>query len=242
MISACFRLALPGSLPHRSITFRGTPPVKVFISWSGDSSRAFAEALKPWLEQVLPGTEVWLSSEDIDKGTIWFTQIIAQLEDCSCGVVCVTRENRASPWIHFEAGGMIKGLGKSRVATVLLDLAYGELAQPLNQFNGLRMDRAGARHLIKSFNKVSEKPLQERIVERLFDTFWKELEEAFHRIFPEQASHPEDRAESVFVAPTPNRHVREARRTKDSAQAGAEVEYLPVRGQIGPDGQLYLFE
>ena len=38
------------------------------MSWSGDKSRTFAGELKPWLEQVLPGTDVWLSSEDIDKG------------------------------------------------------------------------------------------------------------------------------------------------------------------------------
>jgi hypothetical protein len=96
--------------------------MKVFMSWSGDRSRAFAEQLKPWLEQVLPGTDVWLSSEDIDKGTIWFTEIIGELERCHVGVICVTRENHLSPWIHFEAGGMVKGLGKTRVVTILLDI------------------------------------------------------------------------------------------------------------------------
>jgi hypothetical protein len=78
--------------------------VKIFMSWSGEKSRAFAEQLKPWLEQVLPGTDVWLSSEDIDKGTIWFTEIIGELERCNCGVIC--RDNHLAPWIHFEPGGI----------------------------------------------------------------------------------------------------------------------------------------
>ena len=31
--------------------------MKIFISWSGRKSRTFVEATKPWLEQVLPGTD-----------------------------------------------------------------------------------------------------------------------------------------------------------------------------------------
>jgi len=159
--------------------------MKIFISWSGDKSRTFAEKLKPWLEQVLPGTDVWLSSEDIDKGTIWFTEILDELGKCHCGVVCVTEENHLAPWIHFEAGGMIKGLGKSKVATILLDIEYGQLKQPLNQFNGLRPNRVGAYHLIKSFNKLSDRPIKEHVVERTFDKFWSELEAAYKEIFPD---------------------------------------------------------
>lgn len=221
--------------------------MKIFISWSGEKSRTFAEALKPWLEQVLPGTEVWLSSEDIDKGTIWFTQIINELENCSCGVLCITKENRNSPWIHFEAGGMIKGLGKSKVATILLDLDYGDLGQPLNQFNGLRMDRTGARHLIKSFNKVSERPLQERIIEKYFGMFWAELEQAYRAIFP-QDQDPKDgspeqpTSNSVYIVPDPNDSPAETPRSgiKFSAPPPTAVA-VPITGEIGPDGQLYLF-
>src|SRR5260221_7355933 len=145
--------------------------MKIFISWSGEKSRIFAENLKPWLEQVLPGTDVWLSSEDIDKGTIWFTEILNELEKCHCGVICVTEENHLAPWIHFEAGGMIKGLGKSKVATILLDIDYGQLKQPLNQFNGLRPNRVGAYHLVKSFNKASDHPIKDYVLERTFEKF-----------------------------------------------------------------------
>lgn len=177
--------------------------MKVFISWSGDKSRRFAEAFKPWLEQVLPGTDVWLSSEDIDKGTIWFTEIINELENCHCGVICVTRDNYLAPWIHFEAGGMIKGLGKSRVATILLDFDYGELKQPLNQFNGLRMDRTGARHLVKSFNKVSERPIKETVVEKSFDAFWPELEEGYRKLFPHMVDIAGIKESSFYTVPPP---------------------------------------
>lgn len=163
--------------------------MKIFISWSGEKSRAFAECLKPWLEQVLPVTDVWLSSEDIDKGTIWFTEILNELSNCHCGVICITKENHLAPWIHFEAGGMIKGLGKSKVATILLDIDYGELKQPLNQFNGLRPNRVGVFHLVKSFNKVSDRPIKEHVLERSFEKFWSELDDGYKEIFPDGHQH-----------------------------------------------------
>lgn len=177
--------------------------MEIFMSWSGDHSRAFAEQLKPWLEQVLPGTEVWLSSEDIDKGTIWFTEIIQRLDRCHCGVICITRENHLSPWIHFEAGGMVKGLGKTRVATILLDMDYSEVEQPLCQFNALRLNRVGAWHLVKSFNRVSDRPFKDRVLERMFDKFWPDLDDAYRLLFPH--SHEAARAVSqpLHIAPTP---------------------------------------
>src|ERR1035438_3035299 len=158
--------------------------MRIFISWSGKKSRAFAEALKPWLEQVLPGTDVWLSSEDIDKGTIWFSEIIGELKQCNCGVVCITRENHLAPWIHFEAGGMIAGLGKTKVATLMLDIGFGEIQQPLNQFNGSPPDHEGLYHLVKSFNKTSDRPIKEYVLERTFEKFWPEFDATVQHLFP----------------------------------------------------------
>jgi len=201
--------------------------VKIFMSWSGDKSRTFAGELKPWLEQVLPGTDVWLSSEDIDKGTIWFTEIIEGLGRCHCGVICVTRENHLAPWIHFEAGGMVKGLGKSRVATILLDIDYRELEQPLNQFNGLRLNHEGAWHLVKSFNKLSDRPIKDHVLERTFEKFWPDLDGAYSIQFPdshERASRSEPlhiptRTEAVFGAsPAPK---RKTRKDKDAVKTQA---------------------
>lgn len=203
--------------------------MKIFMSWSGDKSRAFAEQLRPWLEQVLPGTDVWLSSEDIDKGTIWFTEIIEELERCNCGVICVTRDNYLAPWIHFEAGGMVKGLGKSHVATILLDIDYPELKQPLNQFNGLRLNREGAWHLVKSFNKLSDRPIKDPVLERTFDKFWSDLDDAYSLLFPDSHKAARDAkplhivptpTEAVFGAPVPSRRKQRKAKQDEKAQPG----------------------
>jgi hypothetical protein len=172
--------------------------MRIFISWSGKKSRDFAEALKPWLEQVLPTADVRLSTDDIDKGTIWFSEIIGELEECNCGIVCITRDNHLAPWIHFEASGMITGLGKTRIATLLLDIGFGEIQQPLSQFNGLPPDREGMHHLVKTFNKLSDQstghqPIKDHVLERTFDKFWGEMEAVVRRLFPpvETAPNPE---------------------------------------------------
>jgi hypothetical protein len=147
--------------------------VTIFISWSGQRSGNFAAEFKPWLEQVLPGTDVWLSIDDIEKGDVWFTEIIDGLKNCHCDVVCVTRENHLAPWLHFEAGGMVKGLGKSHVAVVALDMEFDELRQPLSLFNALHLNRLGAWHLVRSFNKLSDRPINDRVLERTFEKFWQ---------------------------------------------------------------------
>ncbi len=198
--------------------------MKIFMSWSGDRSRGFAEELKPWLEQVLPGTDVWLSTDDIDKGTIWFTEIIDGLAGCNCGVVCVTRENHLAPWLHFEAGGMVKGLGKSHVAVIALDLDYHEVKQPLSLFNALRLNREGAWHLVKSFNKLSDRPIKDRVLERTFEKFWPDLDESYRMRFPDSHKDVQE-SEPLHIVPKPSETVfgtppkKHKRKSGETAQA-----------------------
>lgn len=202
--------------------------MRTFLSWSGDQSRAFAEEFKPWFEQVLSHTDVWLSTEDIDKGSIWFSEIIGELNNCNSGIICVTRENMLAPWIHFEAGGMIKGLGKSRVATILLDVDISELRQPLNLFNGLRLNRQGAWQLVKSFNRISDRPIKDHVVVRTFDKFWPDLDQTYRLLFP-QAHKAAEKAEPVHMAPDPATSIfggrsPEKRRRRKSETAAEESD------------------
>ena len=201
----------------------------IFLSWSGQRSGNFAAEFKPWLEQVLPNTEVWLSIDDIEKGDIWFTEIIDGLKNCHCGVVCVTRENYLAPWLHFEAGGMVKGLGKSHVAVIALDMEFDELKQPLSLFNALHLNRLGAWHLVRSFNKLSDRPIKDRVLERTFEKFWPDLDAAYQLLFPD--SHKKaQQSEPLHIAPKPSeallgstpaaRPKRSRKTEKNEAQTG----------------------
>ncbi len=86
----------------------------VFISWSGALAKAVAQLLDSWLPDVIQGVKTWLSTEDIDKGSIWSGKINEALST-TVGILCVTQENRNAPWLLFEAGGLSKGLTKARV-------------------------------------------------------------------------------------------------------------------------------
>lgn len=68
--------------------------MKVFISWSGDTSRQVAEALRDWLPDVIQQLEPFLSSKDIASGLKWQDEISSKLDETTFGVICLTKDNR----------------------------------------------------------------------------------------------------------------------------------------------------
>ena len=55
--------------------------MKVFVSWSGNASHDVAKALKDWLPNVIQAVDVFLSSEDIAKGSVWFHELGEVLDE-----------------------------------------------------------------------------------------------------------------------------------------------------------------
>lgn len=154
--------------------------MKVFISWSGDRSKAVAEVLDEWLQCVLQAIDPWMSSKDIDRGSLWFTELSDQLSDTKLGIVCLTKDNKNKPWILFEAGALAKGLSSSRVCTFLIDLEPTDVGNPLAQFNHTKNDREGVFELLRTINSsLGEKALKEKVLEKVFDTYWPQFEESF---------------------------------------------------------------
>ena len=157
--------------------------MKVFISWSGGLSKQVAELLGGWIEDVLQGVEKWISTEDIDKGSIWFKDISKELEDTSVGVLCITRENVDSPWVLFEAGALSKGLAQNRVCPLLVNLEAKELKPPLSHFNATRPIKEDMRKLVGTINaKNAKSGISPERVKRAFETHWKDFEGNFSKI------------------------------------------------------------
>jgi hypothetical protein len=88
--------------------------MKIFLSWSGEKSRIVASALSQWLPSLVPTTKPWMS-EQIRAGDRWESELVKELKNTDCGVLCLTAENLQSPWLNFEAGALSKAVDKSRV-------------------------------------------------------------------------------------------------------------------------------
>ncbi len=106
--------------------------MKVFLSWSGESSRQYASLLNSWLPQVIQAVEPYFSPDDVDKGSRWFNEISKELEETSVGIICLTNTNLNAPWLMFEAGALAKGVEKSSLtADQFLPMFDQEISQPL---------------------------------------------------------------------------------------------------------------
>lgn len=157
--------------------------MKVFMSWSGQRSKLTAELLYEWVKCVIQAAQPWISSKGIERGAMWFSEINNQLADTTVGVICITQENKNAPWILFEAGALAKGLSSNRVCTFLVDLEPADLQPPLAQFNHTFPVRESMWNLVNTLNNgLENNRLEPNVLERVFNTYWPQFEEAFAAI------------------------------------------------------------
>ena len=119
--------------------------MKVFISWSGHRSGAVASALQLWIPRVIQFVRPWISSQSIDAGSRWSSEIAGALEETRLGVICLTSENLSSPWILFEAGALSKAVTETLVIPYLLDFEARELERSTSSVSGCYGGRSGYR-------------------------------------------------------------------------------------------------
>ena len=75
--------------------------MKVFITWSGASSKAVAEALRTWLPDVLQDLDCFMSAHDIQAGERWAELLGRELEASDFGILCLTPENPSAECVLF---------------------------------------------------------------------------------------------------------------------------------------------
>lgn len=149
---------------------------RIFVSWSGDCSRAVGEALKNWLPNLFQFADVWISTEDLNKGTRWQSEVVKVLQTSRFGIVCLTPDNLASAWLLFEAGA-ISNLPQSRVFTFLHGLEYPDVKQPLEMFNHTTSTKEDVWKMVLSLNaELGEAAVKEAILVNVFGKFWPDLE------------------------------------------------------------------
>jgi len=199
--------------------------MKVFISWSGKFSKDCAEILRDWIKCTLQASEPWISSKDIDKGSLWFNEISDQLKDTKVGIVCLTKDNKEKPWILFESGALAKGLSANRVCTFLINLKASDVDNPLAQFNHTTPDAESMKGLLTTINKeLGENALDDRILDQVFNTYWPTFEGQFNEVIKSEPKVSEDSPtrskddileEILYTTRTMDKRIRSLERKKD---------------------------
>lgn len=157
--------------------------MKVFISWSGGVSHKVAKELRDWLPSVIQSITPYVSSEDIDKGARWSSDIAGELDDSKYGVICVTPDNMDAPWLNFEAGALGRSVDKSKVSPFLFRVKPSELKGPVLQFQATIHEKNDVFKLLKSINDAcGEAGIEEKRLVKSFEVWWPKLDEALEAI------------------------------------------------------------
>ncbi len=146
---------------------------KVFISWSGKSTDSFrvAKKLYDWLPMILQATEPFMS-DNIAAGTGFLNQIMDSLSTAKVGIICVTKENAASPWLNFEAGALsnVVTTNEGVAIPLLIGMTTNELSacnSPIKNFQAVEFNDEGIERMLHSINNLLEYPLKESQLEML---------------------------------------------------------------------------
>lgn len=175
--------------------------MRVFISWSGGASKLCAEALRDWLPFMNQAIDPFVSSQDISKGERGLDKIASELQSCTYGIVCVTRENQHAPWVNFESGALSRELGDSLLVPFLLDLAVKDLSGPIAQFQATEStSRNDVWALVKSLNAKCGTRVDPDRLRITFDRFWGDFEETLGavRSAPSTSSVPDRETSEIL--------------------------------------------
>ena len=157
--------------------------MEIFISWSGEQSKALAEVLRTWFPKVIQNLKPWISASDIEKGTRWLRDISERLEKTNFGIFCLTQENFNNPWILFEAGALSKVVDDSHVCPVLFGFEPTELVGPLSQFQATKLTKEDMHKLLQNMNSLlGDNALASSQLDESFEVWWPKLEKELENV------------------------------------------------------------
>lgn len=178
--------------------------MKVFISWSGERSKAYAETLQYWISIILPQVDPWVSSKNITSGQDWHRRITTELGHSRFGITCITPDNQQKPWVNFEAGAISKHVDAKD--GVLVPLLFGfekasDFTGPLSHFQARLATPAEIRALMHDINNASDAPRPPDVLDDAMTDSWTRLN---RRLQVVEDEHGQEKA-----APRPDSEVLE---------------------------------
>lgn len=158
--------------------------MKIFVSWSGQLSKMIAKELKKWIPCIIQSASVFYSPEDIEKGQNWNSRITEELSNCNYGIICLTEENKNSPWINFEAGAIAKALD-SRITALMIGINPSDIQGPLSSYQATKINKEEIFKLFVSINNCQENPIENGTLTFLFGAVWDKIEKNINKIIKE---------------------------------------------------------
>jgi len=191
--------------------------MKIFISWSNETSHAVALALEDWIPSVIQAVETWVSPEDVRKGTGWVNDVSKELNQTSLGILCVVPGDIGAPWVNFEAGALLKFVDSSNVIPLLIDVERGELDNgPLAQFSSALWGKKDIYQILERINEsMKERKLSEERFRNTFEIWWPKLQMDVASIMQKEAKEIPD-AEKPGKGPDTD----QPGKSSDAAQTG----------------------
>ena len=188
---------MPAEKPDNPLPSDHVPGVpkrtNVFIAWSGNESKATAQALHGWLRLILDTVEPYMSEEDIAAGSRWTPALAKALSESHFGIICVTPGNINSRWINYEAGAIgrhLKGHTENRVCPIVMGMDQADIGYPMAQFQAVQCDKAGILKVVQSLNETcGPAAIHAGILAQRFPLMWPLLGEKLAPL-DEQARKP----------------------------------------------------
>lgn len=188
---------------------------QVFLSYSGSRAKRFAGELGSMIKRVVD-VEPWFAPDSIRSGDQWPIKLMGALAQSPIGIVCLTRENRFEPYVHFEAGAivgrvtsahsskaaskdLIDGAESTQLGKLFLisldELAPQELPGAFRFLQCKRVTRSSVLDVCYRINAVSKKIDRNR-VKKDFEKEWGAFKEECDRI---AAGHDDADVESALA-------------------------------------------
>ena len=137
--------------------------MNIFISQSGDLSKKIAEVFSDWIKSYFKDAKVFVSSNTIDGGKIWFENILENLREADFAISILTKENHSKPWINYEYGALVeilrsKGIDSSKIVPILFGITPDDISkEPIQQYQCIIWsDKEKIQKMFSSINSLNE--------------------------------------------------------------------------------------
>lgn len=123
--------------------------------------------------------DIFVSSRSITKGANGLAVIEANLDNSAFGIVLVSRDNQAAPWLNYEGGWLASTLERP-VATICLDLRPGDVTSPLAPRQATQFeDDQDMATLLRQVVDAANPSMNDRVFQTLLTQVWPSIRDSW---------------------------------------------------------------